>query len=177
MTPDDAVVQLAGVINAAPEASVDQIYDSLVQNGLTEEAADRTYKFTQLAWGQAFLREVGVRFPEEYFCFDADGRVVERGRLPDEVVFAAASRLAAQYRYTAAFKRLALTSADLQAANELLKAGSRPEDLEMAPPCIFFAEPTAEGMRKAESVIDEHWAALKQTSEEEAMVAILALSA
>ena len=154
MKPSDAVADLAAVLLASPEASVEEIYDALTRRGLTQDIADRTFKFTQIAWGRRFLE--GFKFEDLYFCLDAEGRVIEEGRLTEEPYFQAAFRLADEYIHTPAFTPLALASADVQAINEALKAGSKPENLMSTASFVFLAMPTPEGVRAAQAVMDAY---------------------
>jgi hypothetical protein len=52
-------------------------------------------------------------------------------------------------------------SADVNAVNNALNRGSKPEDLATAPPCLFTEAPTEAGMENARKAIAEHLAALR----------------
>ena len=103
-----------------------------------------------------------------YVCFDRDGNAVESGRLADEPCFAAASRLAARYAGSPGFGRMALMSAGVNAVSSALHAGSRPQDLVMAPAFLFLAAPTEAGMANAKRVMDQHAAAAPRPAGERA---------
>src|SRR5262245_43827416 len=121
MNPDEAVKQLAEIVLANLNVSEDELFDALIGRCLTDEDVFRVYRFTQIAWGRIYLDGMGIRFSDEYYCFSADGAVAERGRLADNVYFASAQQVASQYMHTPAFERIALTSADVDAVNNLLK--------------------------------------------------------
>jgi hypothetical protein len=164
VSPETAVAWLADIVAAWDEFTEEEVYSAMADAGVADAVADRAYKFTQLAWGRALLAGLGVRFSPEYVCFNASGEVVESGRLTDERCFAAASRLAERYASTPGFKRLALMSADVNAVNNALHRGSKPEDLVTAPAFLFLEAPTAAGMEKAQGVIAQYVDALPQPS-------------
>jgi hypothetical protein len=163
MEPSDAVAELAAILLASPDASEEEIYNALTRRGLTKGIADRTYKLTQIAWGRVFLDDLGITFLDQYYCLNAQGCVVEDGRLTDEPYFQAASRLAGESIHTSAFLRLALASADVHNINELLKAGSKPENLLVSASFVFLAMPTPEGLRAAQVVMDAHHEEIRRT--------------
>src|SRR6266540_2237247 len=97
VSPESAVAWLADIVAARPEFTEDEVYAAMADAGVPDSLADRAYKFTQVAWGRAFLAGLSVQFSPEYVCFNGSGKVVETGRLADERCFAAASRLAQRY--------------------------------------------------------------------------------
>ncbi len=97
---------------------------------------------------------MGIRFPPDYLCFNAAGDVIESGLLAEQPFFVAATT-AARNRPPRGLPRLALMSADLNAVNSALKAGSKPENLVTGPPAIFIEPPTSEGMEKAHKAIND----------------------
>jgi hypothetical protein len=148
VTPEEAVAHLASIVGARKEFSADDIYAAMATDGIPEAVADRAYKFTQIAWGQAFLANLGVRFAPNYFCFNSAGEVTESGLLNEEPFFCAALQVAKQPR-SPGFARFAAMSADVSAVNAALHAGSRPENLVTDPPAIFLEAPTPDGISKA----------------------------
>jgi hypothetical protein len=160
VTPESAVARLAEIVAGWPEFTEDEVYEAMAEAGLPDALAHRAYRFTQIAWGRAFLTGLGVQFSPEYVCFNASGAVVESGRLADEPCFATASRLAGKYAGTPGFGRLALMSADVDAVNNALHAGSKPEELVTGPAFVFLETVTPDGMENAQRVIAEHTAAL-----------------
>lgn len=154
---ESAVVQLAQIVAADANLSEEEIYQAMAEAGIPDALADRAFKFTQIAWGRIFLDGMGIDFPPDYFCFDAQGRVVESGRLADEPCFAVACGLCHKYIRTPAFQRLALTSTDVQAVNEMLHKGSKPEKLIMCPASIFIEAPTPAGMERVDQMITEYF--------------------
>jgi hypothetical protein len=161
MNPDEAVKHLAEIVLANLNVSEDELYDALIGRGLTDEAVFRAYNFTQIAWGRIYLDGLRIRFSDEYYFFSADGAVAEQGRLADNVYFAAALQVAPQYMHTPAFERIALTSADIDAVNNILKMGSHPENLVMSPAYIFIDTPTSEGMCRAQVFMDQRGAEIQ----------------
>jgi hypothetical protein len=153
VTPEAAVSWLAEMVAPRQQFTEGEVFSELVEAGVPEALADRAFKFTQIVAGRALLAGIGVRFSEGYFCFDRDGEVVESGRLADEPCFAAASRLAERYGRTPGFLHLAMTSADLNAVNQALHAGSQPAELTTSPAGLFLEAPTPAGVAKAQETI------------------------
>lgn len=159
MAPEAAIVSLAEIIAARSEFTEDELYVAMSAAGIPIPVADRAYKFTQTAWGRVFLDGLGVQFGADYLCFNAAGEVIESGRLADQPYFAAAVRLAPQYARSPGFRRFVLMSADVNAVNSALHAGSKPENLVMGPAAFFLEAPTAAGMDKARRLLSEQTSA------------------
>lgn len=160
VAPADAVAWLADILAAWHEFTEDEAYAAMTDAGIPDAIADRAYKFTQVAWGRALLAGLGVQFSPKYFCCNASGTVVESGKLADDPCFAAAAGLAERYKGSPGFKRLALLSADLNAVNNALNAGSKPEDLVTGPACLFLEAPTAAGIEAAHQAIAQYLPAI-----------------
>ena len=167
MTPREAVIILAEIVRSRNDFTEDDVYEALSHAGVPDELADRTYKFTQVAWGRFFLDGLGVSFPQEYYWLSAAGKVVSCGELRDEPSFSAASSLAQQYAPHAGFQRLALMSADVQAVNEALRKGSKPANLRTAPVVMFTEAPTPEGLASANRLLAELLATKTPSSSKE----------
>jgi NACalpha-BTF3-like transcription factor len=153
MTPEAAVARLAELMDTRDKLSQDDIYTMMREAGIPDPVADRALKFTQIAWGRVFLGSFGVRFSPDYFSFNAVGDVVEQGLLREQPYFAAAMSLARRYANTPGFQRLAVMSADVDAVNRALNAGSKAENLVTSPAALFFEVATPAGMEKARKLI------------------------
>lgn len=153
MTPEMAVAKLAAIVTERREFSEDDIYSAMSSAGIPDGTVVRAFKFTQIAWGRAFLAGIGVQFSPEYLCFNASGDVIESGRLENEPHYAAAWALVPQHVRSAGFQRLALMSAEVHVINDALNSGSNPKDLITLPPSLFLEAPTETGMAKARQVI------------------------
>jgi hypothetical protein len=81
-----------------------------------------------------------MTFSPEFRRLNSRGETVETGRLEQQAYFAAASRIAASYIGSPGFKFLALSSAEFNAVNTALLAGSKPEDLVIGPPTLMSQE-------------------------------------
>lgn len=156
MPPESTVEQLAIIVSERREFSEDEIYSAMASAGIPDKEADRAFKFTQTAWGRAFLAKLGVRFSPGYLCFDAGGDVMEFGNLEDEPNYAAAWKLAPRFQGSPGFQRLAFMSADFHAINKLLLGGSKAKDLVTTPVYLFLERPTKAGMERAKQVIAKH---------------------
>lgn len=85
-----------------------------------------------------------------YHWVDAAGRVLSSGALAAEPSYAEAMKIAREYSSYRGFQRLVLLSADFQAVSELLRNGSRPENIVTVPPILFREAPTPEGLQAVE---------------------------
>jgi hypothetical protein len=159
MTPEQAVNQLAALVVDNTEFSTDDIYEAMGKAGVPDDVADRAYKFTQIAWARVLLGGLGLKFPSDYFCLNASGDIVESGRLEEQPFFVAATHVATEHARSKGFARFASMSADVLAVNDALHAGSKPENLVLAPPAIFLEAPTSAGMEKARQEIARRLAA------------------
>jgi hypothetical protein len=164
MAPEVAVRRLAEIIAARSDFTEDELYDAMSEAGIPDPIADRAYKFTQTAWGRTILDGLGVQFDADYLCFNAAGDVIESGQIADQPYFAVAVRLAPQYAQSPGFQRFVLMSADVNAVNNALNAGSKPEDLVIGPAAFFMEAPTPAGMDKARRLLTSRVSAGKQGS-------------
>jgi hypothetical protein len=151
------------LISAAsqPDTDEDSIYESLEAAEVPFNQADRIYKFVQIAWGRAFLDGMGITFTNDYFCFNANGEVIESGQLNEEPHFAYAMNNVKQYKGTEVFNKFALSSSDVNAINDALNSGSQPEDLLTSPSFLFMEAPTDSGFEKAQIFINNHMKSLQ----------------
>lgn len=162
MTPEEAVARLAELVATRTKLSEEEINAMMREAGIPDPEADRALKFTQIAWGRVFLSSFGVSFSPDYFCFTADGDVVESGVLREQPYFAAAASLVRRYANTPGFQRLAVMSADVNAVNKALDAGSKAENIVTSPAALFFEAATPAGMEKARKVIAQATAAAEK---------------
>ncbi len=154
-TAEGAVSLLFDLVAAHPEITEDEILQAMHSAGVPAGIAERAYRFTQIAWGRGLLEGLGIRFSSEYICFDSEGEISERGFLEQEPYFAAGSKIESRYVTTPAFKQIALSSAEANAVNKALFAGSKPEHLAMGPAFLFSEETSPEGREKARKTMDQ----------------------
>lgn len=163
MTPETAVARLAELVGAQAELSEDALYAAMAAAGLPGPVADRAYKFTQIAWGRAFLDGLGVSFSPDYLCFNGAGEVIESGRLAEQPYFEAAMAVLRQSP-PANWPHFAVMSAEVNTVNSALKSGSKASNLALAPQGLFMEAPTPAGMDKARRVLTERLAPRKKKS-------------
>jgi len=155
MTPDDEISILLKLITASPEASEEEVYQKLAAQGISARNADCTYKFTQIAWGRTVLHGMGITFSDDYFWLDADGKVVESGEVEQNPYFIAAMKVAANYSGNRrGITRMAASASEFHVVNDMLNNGSKPEDLKLAPCCMFTTAPTQAGLKRAQDFIN-----------------------
>jgi hypothetical protein len=148
-TPEGAVERLADILAAQEEFSEQAADAAMAAAGVPRQLADRAYHFTQIAWARLVMEGIGGPHSPRYLYFDANGEVVESGLLADEPCFAHATRLIASHGKRRGFKALSLRSADVNAANQALHAGTKAEDIVLGPAGVFVAPPTPAGLEAA----------------------------
>lgn len=98
--------------------------------------AEKLLEFMPLAFGRAFMKDLGVNFTDEYVRYvQEDGKIIEkqRGKLKSEPVFTESLKMASEM----VSKRIAgedcqfvaFTSAEFNAVNEAMNKGSQPQNL------------------------------------------------
>jgi hypothetical protein len=158
-----AVARLAEFVAPRVELTQDDVYAALADAGIPFLVADRALKFTQIAWGRVVLDGLGVHFAPDYLCLNGAGDVIETGLLAEQSDFIAALRLAQRYAGSPGFKQMVLMSSELNVVNEALRAGSKPENLVMAPVAFFMEPATQEGMVKAQMLQNQRAASAAST--------------
>lgn len=154
--PEAAVARLTETIATLTEFTEDDLYAAMARAGIPFPVADRAFKFTQIAWGQHFLAGLGdFTFAPDYLCFNGAGDVIESGLLRAQPYYVAALATLKSYEASPGFRRFALMSADVQAINKALTAGSKPADLDVAPPALFMEPATPAGLEKAQRFLSE----------------------
>jgi hypothetical protein len=135
----------------------------MAEAGIPDPVADRAFKFTQIAWGRVFLDGLGVQFSPDYLCFNGAGEVIESGPLAEQPYFAAAMGLARRYARSPGFPKFALMAADVNAVNNALHAGSRPENLVLGPAALFLEAATPAGIDKARRLLAQRASAASRS--------------
>ena len=106
-------------------------------SGLSQAQAHDAVRFIPLAFGREILSGLGVTLPDTYICVIGDRR--EEKRLKDEPFFRGADtlvRILASDYGSDVITAIAMQSAELDAVNQALHAGSDPADLVAGPPVI-----------------------------------------
>ncbi|HEY2784503.1 MAG TPA: hypothetical protein VGJ05_05955 [Fimbriiglobus sp.] len=169
MAPETAVALLGEFIAARLEFTEDELRGAMADAGIPDPVADRAYQFTQIAWGRVFLDGLGLQFSSDYLCFNGAGDVIESGLLTAQPYFAAAIALAPKYARSPGFPKFALMSADVNAVNSALHAGSKPENLVMGPSALFMEVTTPSGIEKAQQYLSKHVASSTKASHSESV--------
>jgi hypothetical protein len=114
------------------------IRSELEKAGISPQLATEIIEFLPLALARAMLEGMGVHFEDYYVRQTAQGRVIGEKLLADEPVFREALTLADELSGGGeAFVAVAGWSTEYQAINKAMNSGSRPEDLQCAPPVVF----------------------------------------
>jgi hypothetical protein len=159
MDTKDAVRRAVRAFAANIDGDVRGVTAALEQDGFSEERAADLVVFVPLAVGRVLLGRMGAGIMrDEYSRIDAQGQERFRGKLLDEPIYrealAAFSEVAAQGEET--LKAVLGRSPEVLAANKMLHAGSRPENLYFSYPVLVWREgmpespmsPQNQGMRE-----------------------------
>lgn len=152
-TTDEAIGQFAKAIELSPDATDGDLINTLASNGVVESVAERVVRFTPVAFGRQLLDGLGITFSDEYWRFDAMGKVVQSGNLSEDDVFTAATTTAPTFTQSPSFQTIALSSSEVSAVNQALNGGSNPADLVAGPVVIFDEQPTPMGITRAQDRI------------------------
>lgn len=156
---ETAVGCLVTAIDGHLEFTEGDLYAAMAKARIPAPDADRAFKFTQIAWGREFMRGLGdFKFPPDYLLLNGAGDVIESGLLSKQPYFVAAMAGVKKYASSPGFSRFALMSADVQAINKALAAGSKPADLAFAPAALFMEAATPAGLEKAQRLLSERLA-------------------
>lgn len=111
---------------------------ALRRAGLSEGDAVCAIRFIPLAVGRAVMLEgLGIALPDSYLLVKGDSR--EEKKLAGEIFFTEAMKLAAEFGVDLLAK-VALLSPEVQAVNQALNAGARPEDVVISLPVVMWEE-------------------------------------
>lgn len=158
MTIDTSIQKFAAAISESNERSEAELIALLESSGIDEAVAERTVRFTPVAFGRALLRDMGITFSDDFLRFDGDGNLVHSGKLSHDEVFVASVKNVPSLADSPAFEAIALSSSEVHTVNQMLNSGSNSADLVLAPVAIFDQMPTDAGMQLAQ----QHLAKLLQ---------------
>ena len=135
--PTGIVRWAMAAFHANPEASDDEIVTILRNAGLPR--AGHVVAMLPLAFGRRILEGL-VELPTSFVELDARGEIAREGPLAEDPIFAAADRIARAEATRADLDRIGLLSAEVNAVNQALHAGSQPGDLLMSPPMMRLGD-------------------------------------
>jgi hypothetical protein len=131
------ITKAVSVFRDSPDMEDEQIYRTLVKEGVGRRLAARLVEFLPGAYCRAILEDTGARFSDTFQRIQKDGTISREIALSSEPVWAAALEFARREIRQGLSRdeklRLAGRSAEFQAANDLLRRGSRLEHLIFTP--------------------------------------------
>ena len=116
---------------------IDHVAETLTAEGYEEGLLDRLIFMLPLAFGRNVLSNLGVKLSPFYIDVTKEGHSEEL--LMHDVPYARSLAIGAelsQSEQSEAFKRLALLSSEVSAANKALQSNCKLEDLELLPPVV-----------------------------------------
>lgn len=132
--------------HANPDVGDGELVQILEDAGLPHAA--RAVLMLPLAYGRRILDGLVAVAPT---YFDGDRELV----LADDPIFAAAERLARTEASRADLDRIGLRSSEVDAVNQALHHGSKPEDLELSPPVMSIVERDVPEHPEPQQVLDD----------------------
>lgn len=120
------------------------ILRELAAGGMGRRDAERAVALVPLAFGRVLLGTLGVRSADSAVLRSARTGEDTPFRLEDDPIYVQARQLAeTAYAFGTlgqdGFAAIALRSAEVDAANQALQAGEKPEDLQGGPPVVFWS--------------------------------------
>lgn len=147
------------VASAEPQSDDCGWAAALVRDGCSVEQAWELVRFVPIALGRLFLEGLGIRFSSEYLKLDAEGNLLERGKIDDIAVFSLVMGKGTSVVSGRLVGQLGPRSSEVHAVNAALHAGSKSEGLIAAPPLIFDEPPSELGLQRAQEHIEQYFAA------------------
>ena len=158
MEPEEAVNHLVAVLRVqSSDLGEKTIYELMEKEGVALSQAEKAYRFTQIAAGRRFLKDLGIKHSDVCWYFQPDGTLESSSLLANEPFYKAASfRASRRHLGQQAFTWLAFQSTDVQTINQMLDSGSQPSDLVAGPVCLFLQEPTSDGIARVREQLSRH---------------------
>ena len=128
------------LVSAEPTAFSDGLVDALCAQGHDRRLAMRVVEFMPLAFVRVLLAGTGVELSDRYIRAGQEGQADTERPLADEPVYRATLDLAESGLSREELLAVAGGAAELNAINQALNAGSRPEDLTCGPPALMWPE-------------------------------------
>jgi hypothetical protein len=134
----------------------DSAAEVLKNAGVEDELVNRVVAFAPLAFAHVIFATLRNSFPDEYILVRRDGTLLEGLQLMQEPAFARAMMLSQELSGSEtleALKKVACTSSLVHAINNAALRGSKPEDLIMTPPVVFYPGASEEVVNKIEQML------------------------
>ncbi|HLM80416.1 MAG TPA: hypothetical protein VK302_07270 [Terriglobales bacterium] len=142
-TTNQNISQAVATFRKFPAMSDEEIYGELVKEGVDRRLAARLVEFVPMAYGRILLEKSGAQFSDVYHRLLPGGTRLEH-LLSSEPVWNAAfdfGRAEIADRTSAAdLLAVAARSAEFDAADKMLKKGSRLQNLVFTPPLLPWSD-------------------------------------
>jgi hypothetical protein len=135
------ISEAASVLYQMRESDDGAVAEALTARGATPAEADRFVAYLPLAFGRVLLHGMGIGFSSTVILRNYTTGASREVALDDEEIFVEAARLAEEAHANGTMSReefsaLALCSAEVNAVNNALHGGSKPEDLVCSPTVV-----------------------------------------
>jgi hypothetical protein len=142
MTTRDAILLAVPAFAAHARGGPSAVRGELEKAGVPAPLAAEIVEFLPVALARAMLDGMGIEFADHYVRQTAQGRVIGEKLLGDEPVYREGLAIAGEISGMGedVFIAVAGRSPEYQAINRAMNSGSRPEDLQCAPP-VMLANP------------------------------------
>lgn len=118
-----------------------QVCSALIESGVQPEIAEKLVMFLPIAYGRVVLKKIGIRFSDSFKHPLNDGTLVEHA-FADEPIWRAIVECACDEVSRGIsgehLLSVAARSAEFDAVNQLLNAGSTPANIVLTPPVILW---------------------------------------
>jgi len=133
-----------GVFLRRREREDNVLIEDLIARGLPGREAEKVVALAPLAFGRVLLKGLSIRFADTLLVHHPGTKDAVEVRLDQEPIFVNAMRLAEEaYQYGTmgreGFGAVAFLSPEVDAVNQALNAGSKPEDLVCSPTQVWWS--------------------------------------
>ena len=128
------------------------IVEAMEQGGCPARLAIDATRYAPIAFARQFLDGMGIMFSDEYLVLSAKGEIEERGVLSSNPLYNEALRVAPAIMSKQLINTVVFRSSEANAVNNAMNAGSKPENLRLAPLLMFNGQPTEEGLHEAQQL-------------------------
>ena len=152
MNPEQAVqlyVQSCVELEGKPD---EVIVEAMERRGCPVVLAIDAARYAPIAFARQFLDGMGITFSDEYLVLSANGKIEERGALSSNHLYKEAFRVAPEIMSKQLIATVVFRSSEANAVNNAMNAGSKPENLRLAPVLMFSGQPTEEGIQQAQKL-------------------------
>jgi hypothetical protein len=155
-------VDLSQAISLMSRQSDDEVLEKLLAQGMPRPQAEKMIALIPLAFGRLLLQSMKVGLANTAILQNPATGKSREIRLDQDPTFIEASRIALEAQIHGHLsqeqsRNLMLRGAEVDAVNQAMDAGSKPEDLDLSPPIIFSSDESFEPSSLPDAARGKPW--------------------